>query len=160
MHNNMICNFTSCTFFQVGVTHYFSYLKAKEEIGYVPMVSPKEGMASTISYWQERKRRSLDGPTIYTWLAVIIGMLALFAAAYLPGVGVVRHLRALSLFFFQSMWTTRLVLFLAVAAHVLEGVYAWHLAKRVDPANARGWFWQTFALGFFSLRFLLKRASK
>ncbi|KAJ6392462.1 hypothetical protein OIU77_026262 [Salix suchowensis] len=44
--------------YKVGVTHYFSFLKAKEELGYVPMVSPREGMAATISYWQERKRRN------------------------------------------------------------------------------------------------------
>lgn len=52
----------------------------------------------------------------------------------------------------------RTVALLAAAAHIGEAIYAWHLAKRVDPANKRGWFWQTFALGFFSLRFLLKRA--
>ncbi|KAK4348952.1 hypothetical protein RND71_031707 [Anisodus tanguticus] len=103
--------------YKVGVTHYFSFLKAKEELGYVPMVSYKEGMTATISYWQERKRRNLDGPTIWAWL---------FSAA----------------------------------AHLGEGIYAWNLAKRIDPANARGWFWQTFALGFFSLRLLLKRAKK
>lgn len=141
------------------MTHYFSFLKAKEELGYVPMVSPREGMAATISYWQEKKRKSLDGPTIYTWFLVVVGMVSLFAAAYLPDIGPVPFLRALSLFLFRSMWLVRVVFFLATAAHIGEGVYAWRLAKRVDPANARGWFWQTFVLGIFSLRFLLKRAS-
>ncbi|KAL0366516.1 UNVERIFIED_CONTAM: Short-chain dehydrogenase/reductase family 42E member 1 [Sesamum radiatum] len=41
--------------YKVGVTHYFSFLKAKEELGYIPMVSPQEGMAATIAYWKERK---------------------------------------------------------------------------------------------------------
>ncbi|KAL6176228.1 hypothetical protein ACLB2K_052863 [Fragaria x ananassa] len=113
--------------YKVGVTHYFSYLKAKEELGYVPMVTPREGMATTISYWQERKRKTLDGPTIYAWLFCVIGMV-------------------------------RIVYLLATALHVGEAVYAWSLAKKVDPANTRGWFWQTFALGVFSLRLLLKRA--
>lgn len=53
-----------------------------------------------------------------------------------------------------------MVFLLSVAAHIGEAAYSWHLAKRVDPANSRGWFWQTFALGIFSLRFLLKRARK
>ncbi|KAI3424035.1 3Beta_HSD domain-containing protein [Psidium guajava] len=144
--------------YKVGVTHYFSFLKAREELGYVPMVSPRQGVASTIAYLQERKRKSLDGPTINAWLFCIIGMASVFAAACLPEIGPVRYLRALSLFFFRSMWMVRFVLAAAVAAHVGEAAYAWHLAKRVDPANARGWFWQTFALGIFSLRFLLKRA--
>lgn len=143
------------------MTHYFSYLKAKEEIGYVPMVTPREGMASTISYWQERKKLTLDGPTIYAWLFCVIGMISLYCAAFLPGdSGIVFHLRAISLFALRSMWMIRLVSLLATAAHIIEAIYAWHLAKRVDPANARGWFWQTFALGFFSLRLLLKRARK
>ncbi|KAK2660974.1 hypothetical protein Ddye_007507 [Dipteronia dyeriana] len=146
--------------YKVGVTHYFSFLKAKEELGYDPMVTPKEGMAAIISYWQDRKRKSLEGPTIFVWLFVIIGMSSLFAAAYLPDFGPVSLIRALSLFFFRSMWTIRLVFVMSTAAHLGEGAYAWYLAKRVDPANARGWFWQTFALGFFSLRFLLKRARK
>lgn len=145
---------------QVGVSHYFSYLKAKEELGYVPMVSPREGMAATMSYWQERKRSSLEGPTLKTWLFCIIGMSALVCAAFLPDIGPVSVFRAMGLFFFRSQTMTRVVFLLAAAAHMGEAAYAWHLAKRVDPANASAWFWQTFALGMFSLRFLLKRAQK
>lgn len=146
--------------YKVGVTHYFSFLKAKEELGYNPLVSPREGMAATISYWQERKRRSLDGPTIYPWLLVIGGMVALFAAAFLPEIGPVPLLRAFSLSLLRSMWVLKTLFIAASAAHIGEAIYAWRLAKRVDPANSRGWFWQTFALGIFSLRFLLKRAHK
>lgn len=145
---------------QVGVTHYFSFLKAKEELGYVPIVTPREGMAATISYWQERKRKILDGPTIYAWLFCVLGMAILFCAAYLPDIGPVPLFRAISLFFLRSMRVVRTTFLLAAAAHIGEAVYAWKLAKRVDPVNARGWFWQTLALGFFSLRFLLKRARK
>ncbi|XP_012073580.1 short-chain dehydrogenase/reductase family 42E member 1 isoform X2 [Jatropha curcas] len=146
--------------YKVGVTHYFSYLKAKQELGYVPIVSPREGMAATITYWQERKRKTLDGPTLYAWLFCMIGMGTLFCAAYLPDIGPVPLFRAVSLFFMRSMWVIRSVFLLASAAHIGEAIYAWHLAKRADPSNARGWFWQTFALGMFSLRFLLKRAKK
>ena len=144
--------------YKVGVTHYFSYLKAKEELGYVPVTSPQEGLAATISYWQERKRRELDGPTIFTWVAVIAGMLAVFSAAFLPPVGPLKWVLAINLFVFRSMLVIRIVFVAAVAAHASEAVYAWFLAKKVDPRNATGWFWQTFALGFLSLRFLLKRA--
>ncbi|PKI71691.1 hypothetical protein CRG98_007913 [Punica granatum] len=146
--------------YKVGVTHYFSFLKAKEELGYVPMVTPREGMAATISYWQDRQRKSLDGPTIYAWLFCVIGMLAIMTAAFLPGIGPIGFLKSLSLFLFRSMWMTRFVCILAVAAHLGEGIYAWKLARRVDPANSKGWFWQTIVLGIFSLRLLLKRAKK
>nr|GMD25969.1 short-chain dehydrogenase/reductase family 42E member 1 [Ipomoea batatas] len=146
--------------YKVGVTHYFSYLKAKEELGYIPLVSPKEGMAATISYWQEQKRRGLDGPKILTWVLVVVGMLALFGAAFLPDFGPIPLVRALGLLFFRSMWGLRLLFVASVAAHLGEAIYAWLLAKKVDAANARGWFWQTLVLGIFSLRFLLKRAKE
>ena len=124
------------------------------------MVSPREGMAATISYWQDRKKKSLDGPTIYTWGFCVIGMILLFASGWFPDIGPVPILRSLGLFFFQSMFGIRLAFCIATAVHIGEAIYAWCLAKRVDPVNARGWFWQTFALGFFSLRLLLKRAKK
>lgn len=145
---------------QVGVTHYFSFLKAKEELGYVPMVTPREGMTATISYWQEKKRKGIDGPTIYAWLFSLIGMPALFSVAWLPDIVPVPFLRTIGLFIFRSMWMIRVAFFIALLAHVSEAICAWYLAKRADPANARGWFWQTLALGMFSLRFLLRRARK
>lgn len=140
------------------MTHYFSYLKAKEELGYRPLVSPQDGMAQTIEYWKERKRRTLDGPNLLTWLLVVTGMTVLFCGAFLPDFGPVPLFRAIGLFFLRSIIVMQVVFVLAFLAHVGEGVYAWQLARKCDPENARGWFWQTFALGFFSLRYLLKRA--
>ncbi|KAL6183889.1 hypothetical protein ACLB2K_045299 [Fragaria x ananassa] len=116
--------------YKVGVTHYFSYLKAKEELGYVPMVTPRERMATTISYWQERKRKTLDGPTIYAWLYCVIAMVMLFCASYLPDIGPVPLFRAISLFFFRSKRIVRIVFLLATAFHVGEAKYAWSLAKK------------------------------
>lgn len=144
--------------YKVGVTHYFSFVKAKEELGYRPVVSPKEGMAATVAYWKERKRRALDGPNIITWLFVVIGMMMLFCAGYLPDFGPVPLCRAICLFFLRSMTVIRTTFNLAVLLHIGEGVYAWNLATKCDPANARGWFWQTAVMGFFSLRYLLRRS--
>ncbi|KAG6499349.1 short-chain dehydrogenase/reductase family 42E member 1-like [Zingiber officinale] len=143
---------------KVGVTHYFSILKARQELGYIPIVSPDEGMKAMIAYWQDRKRKELDGPTIYVWIFVVIGMATLFSAAFLPPIGPLAWTQALGLFFFRSLWIVRLVFIVSVALHVGEGLYALHLSSKVDPANSKGWFWQTVCLGFFSMRFLLKRA--
>ncbi|KAJ8427515.1 hypothetical protein Cgig2_008875 [Carnegiea gigantea] len=150
--------FLPAEIYKLGVTHYFSFQKAKLELGYVPVVSPKEGMAATISYWRERKRQSLDGPTIFTWLFCVIGMTSLFAVAFLPVFGPLSLLKAFALLLFRSEQGIQIVFYMAAAAHLIEATYAWHLARKVNPANSKGWFWQTFALGFFSLRFLLKRA--
>ncbi|KAG0447948.1 hypothetical protein HPP92_028084, partial [Vanilla planifolia] len=144
--------------FKIGVTHYFSYLKAREELGYVPMVSPQEGLSMTIAYWKERKRREIDRPHILYWISIIAGMSALFYAAYLPLLQPLRWLNFLHLLVFRSLSNIRLVFWLAVAAHFGEAIYVLLKARRLDPANARGWFLQTVILGFPSTNLFNKRA--
>ncbi|PRQ19387.1 putative transmembrane protein [Rosa chinensis] len=73
--------------------HFF---KAKEQFCYVPVVSPQEGMATTISYWQERKGLWMNGP--------------------------VPFFRAIILFLFRSLPIVKVVFLVAAAAHVLEAV--------------------------------------
>ena len=80
----------------------------------------------------------------------------MIGAAFFP----VPILRPACLFIIRSLLALRILAIWAIAMHVGESIYAWRLAKRVDPANARGWFLQTFVLGFFSLKFLLKRAKQ
>ena len=48
----------------------------------------------------------------------------------------------------------------AVVTHVAEGWYAHRLAVRAGlGSTAMGWFWQTLALGFPSLRLLRQRVA-
>ncbi|XP_078165407.1 uncharacterized protein LOC144560123 [Carex rostrata] len=144
--------------YKVGITHHFSIQKARKELGYTPLVSPQDGLAVTISYWRDRKMRELDGPNIFVWIAIILGMLATFAVAFLPPVGPIKPLLALGLFIFRSVLALKILFVVAVGLHLGEGAYAWFLARKVDPANASGWFWQTVMIGFPSLRLLLKRS--
>lgn len=83
----------------------------------------------------------------------MVGMAAFFSAACLP---LKDQFRIINLFCSQSTWMTRTVFLISTAAHIDEAICAWHLAKRMDLVNTSGSFWRTFALGFFSLRFLLK----
>ncbi|KAD5960206.1 hypothetical protein E3N88_11678 [Mikania micrantha] len=101
-----------------------------------PLLLPAEvykGMAATISFFQERKQKSLDGPTIYEWFFCVFGMLAVIGAAAFP----VPILRSACLMIIRSVWALRLLAIWAVAMHVGESIYAWRLAKRVDPENSR-----------------------
>lgn len=141
---------------KVGVTHYFSYLRAKEELGYFPMVTPQEGMAATISYWKEKKTKKVAGPGIRSWTFCVIGMSLLFYTAFLPPCRPLAWVYALNMFVFRSVGMVRVVAVASGALHVVEAVYAWRLARIVDPENSATWFWQTLALGFFSLRFMPK----
>lgn len=142
------------------MTHYFSYVKAKDELGYVPMVSPQDGLAATISYWQKRKMRELDNPPLYLVLLIILGMTLLCCVTYLPPYGPLKYVLAVGLFFFRSQWGLHVLFVSSVIAHVAEALYAWNIAKRVDSANSKGWFWQTLLVGYPSLRLLKRRQTK
>ncbi|PWA41352.1 hypothetical protein CTI12_AA553810 [Artemisia annua] len=113
-------------------------------------------MANTNSFYQERKRKSLDEPTIYAWFFSVIGVSAVIGAAFFP----VPILRPACLFIIRSLWALRVLAILIIAGHVGQSIYAWRLAKRVDPANARWWAFQTFVLGFLSSKLLLKKAKQ
>jgi hypothetical protein len=53
------------------------------------------------------------------------------------------------------------VLATALLLHVGEALYARRLARRAGlEASASGWFWQTLAVGFPSLRLILRRAAR
>lgn len=146
--------------YKVGVTHYFSILKARQHLGYVPFVGPKEGIQRTLEFWKTKQAKDLISPEFYYWMASIGGLILTFCCAFVPPpfMGVFEWIRQVALFIFRSQMIIRAVFVIACILHLGEGMYAWLLARRVDPANAKGWFWQTLALGFPSLRLLLRRS--
>lgn len=148
--------------FQVGVTHYCSTWKARQEIGYTAIVDKKDALDSTVSYWKERHAQELDGPPLLTWILLLGGMVLLFSCVYVPApfMGPLECVRSLGLLIFRSREVMRIIFYLACLAHMVEGIYAWIVALRADRKNASGWFWQTLALGYPSLQYLLKRAEK
>lgn len=145
---------------QVGVTNYYSIQKAKEELGYEPKTQPEEAMTETITYFKDKKRREVDGPSIYAWLFCVIGLPGILSVAWLPDIGPVPFLRVIALFIFRSMLALRIASGIVVTVHVSEGFYALWLARRVDPRNATAWFWRTLLLATFSLGLLWKRRGK
>lgn len=145
---------------KVGITHYFSILKSRQQLGYVPFVDKKEGMRQTIEYWKNKHSKDLVSPPLHVWMAITLGMLALFFCAFIPPpfMGVFEWLRSLAFFLFRTKAIMQAAFILACALHVGEAMFAWHLASKVDPLNVNGWFWNTLALGFPSLRLLIKRS--
>uniref|UniRef100_A0A0D6QXP4 3-beta hydroxysteroid dehydrogenase/isomerase domain-containing protein n=1 Tax=Araucaria cunninghamii TaxID=56994 RepID=A0A0D6QXP4_ARACU len=146
--------------YKVGITHYFSILKAKQELGYTPIVKPEEGMKATITYWKEKKREKVERPNIFAWLFCVGGMFLLLCVAFMPSsyLGPLVWVKSFGILLFRSVRNLQILFWLSALTHLIEAIYAYFLSQRVDPANAKGWFWQTFALGFPSLRLLLKRA--
>jgi hypothetical protein len=147
-------------FLQTSVTHYCSTWKARQEIGYVSIVDKKEGIDRTVTYWKERHGRELDGPQLWVWILVLGGMILLALCVFVPApfLGPLECVRSLELLLLRTQNRMRFTLYMAILAHIVEASYAWLLARKVDPLNAKDWFLQTLALGGFSLKYLFKRA--
>jgi len=147
---------------QVGVTHYCSTWKARQEIGYTAIVDKKDALDRTVAYWKERHAQELDGPPLLTWILVLGGIFLVFLCVYVPApfMGPLECVRSLGLLIFRSREVLRIIFYLALLAHLVEGIYAWMVARKADRKNAKGWFWQTLALGYPSLQYLLKRAEQ
>ncbi|CAM6123223.1 unnamed protein product [Calypogeia fissa] len=145
--------------YKVGVTHYFSILKARTELGYVPLVHPQEGMSRTIAYFKAKQDRDVPSPSFFAYLSILIGLLSLLVSAFVPRQyqGPFILTTHLGLLIFRSVFALRIALILAIATHAVEAQYAWHVALKEDPANAKQWCWQTFVCGGFSLILLRKR---
>ncbi|KAH7445209.1 hypothetical protein KP509_02G112700 [Ceratopteris richardii] len=145
---------------KVGVTHNFSILKARQELGYVPYMEPKEGIRRTLEHWKMKQGKELRSPELIYWIAIPAGMTLLFCSAFIPPqyLGILQWARWLALFLFRTQYAVQTVFVVACIIHLGEAVYAWNLARRVDSVNCKGWFWQTLALGFSSLRLLIRRS--
>lgn len=147
---------------QVGVTHYCSTWKARQEIGYTAIVDKKEALDRTVAYWKERHAQELDGPPLWTSILLVGGMVLLFACVYVPApfMGPLECVRWFGLLLFRSREGMRICFYLALLTHLVEGAYAWMVAMKADRKNALGWFLQTLAFGYSSIYYLHKRAAK
>jgi hypothetical protein len=150
----------ACHWWQVGVTHYCSTWKARQELGYIALVDAKEGMHRTVAYWKELHSRELPSPPLLVWIGILAGMFLLFLCAFVPApfMGPLECVRSLAFFLFRTQNIMRIGFYMACLAHLVEGGYAWILARKVDPSNATGWWLQTSVVGFPSLRLLLQKA--
>lgn len=90
------------------MTNYYSINKAKEELGYEPKTQPDEAMTETIKYFKDKKRREVDGPSIYAWLFCVIGLPSILSVAWLPDIGPIPFLRVIALYIFRSMLALRI----------------------------------------------------
>ena len=155
---------------KVGVTHYFSIDKAARVLGYAPGVSSRDAMRATARRFAARRGERVEPPALGWWLAVVGGMLLLWAAAFSrlgerdAGAGaadaVVRAARALGVRLFASRANLRVVFWAAVAAHAVEALVAARIA-RAHGVPAAAWAAQTFLLGgpsLFALRAALAAA--
>lgn len=103
---------------------------------------------------------AVDRPSWFFWVGLtFVAYPLLFICAFVPApvLGPLEGLRTpLYLVGAPERWQS--VFYVSVVIHVVEAGYALYLARKVDPANASAWFWQTLYMGFFSLNLLLQKA--
>ncbi|KAJ7520446.1 hypothetical protein O6H91_19G006100 [Diphasiastrum complanatum] len=146
--------------YKVGVTHHFSLLKARQELGYVPLVDQKEGIRKTLEFFKEKEKEGVTRPSFICWFLIIFVFFVHFCCAFIPRpfLGPMRWVQSFAIRRNDSIKNLQIIFVLAWLIHVLEASYAWRLAKKVDAMNAKAWFLQTLLLGYPSLRLLLKRS--
>ncbi|MEN8160209.1 MAG: NAD-dependent epimerase/dehydratase family protein [Myxococcota bacterium] len=143
---------------KIAVSHYNRIDKAERDFGWRPRVSASEAIRRMIEPCRRLlgQRETVERPHWGWWVAILggmgtLGVLALSPTAHAAWEGWV------------GPWTPRPLLLAifawAVGLHVWKGLRAAQLAEQLGlHRTAMTWGWQTFALGFASLRLLERRA--
>ena len=98
----------------------------------------------------------IERPHAGWWVAVLGGLGSLAVVALDPG-AYAAWSRSVTPALSQPL--LQLALAIALLLHVGEALYARRLAQRAGfERSASGWFWQTLAVGFPSLRLIRRRA--
>jgi 3beta-hydroxy-Delta5-steroid dehydrogenase / steroid Delta-isomerase len=142
---------------KIAISHYNRTDKARRDFGWKPRVSPDEAILRMIEPCRRllAERERVERPHWGWWAAILGGMGLLALLALSPGA----HARWEA---WVGPWTPRPlwvgVLAWAVGLHVWKALRAVQLAERLGlRRTALAWGWQTFALGFASLRLLERR---
>jgi 3beta-hydroxy-delta5-steroid dehydrogenase/steroid delta-isomerase len=145
---------------KIAVSHYSRIEKAERDFGWRPRVAASDAIARMIEPCRGLLGRveTVERPHWGWWVTILgglfaLGVLALSPAAHAAWEGMI------------GPWTPRPLLLgilaWAVGLHVWKGLRAVQLAEQLGlHRTALGWGWQTFALGFPSLRLLERRATE
>ena len=143
---------------KLAVSHTHRIDKAQRDFGWRPRVSPDQAMARMLEPSRRllATRETVERPHWGWWVGILgstglLALLALSPAAY-------------ALFAsWLGPWPPRpllgVMLVWAAGLHVWKGLRAVQLAERLGLSRTSlAWGWQSFALGFASLRLLERRA--
>ena len=145
---------------KIVVSHWNRIDKAARDFGWRPRVSAEQAIQRMIEPCRRllAERETVERPHWGLWVAILSGMGALGVLALSPEAH--RAFEAV-----VGPWAPRPLLLAvfawALGLHVWKGLRAVQLAERLGlRKSALAWGWQTFALGFASLRLLERRAAR
>ena len=143
---------------KIAVSHYSRIDKAHRDFGWRPRVTPDEAIARMIEPCRRllAERETVERPHWGWWVAILgstglLAVLALSPDAYAAVTAWVGPWLPRPLLVGMLVW--------AAGLHVWKGLRAVQLAERLGlRSTSLAWGWQSFALGFASLRLLERRA--
>ncbi|CAM9809112.1 unnamed protein product [Scytosiphon promiscuus] len=141
--------------------------RARKDLGYEPRVDGQMALRMIVESLKSDGwgRHTLLVPGLGYWICIPIGIwlttIAAFGALCPAFLAPVQQFALyLHLAVFRRLWVVRLVWITTVLAHVLEGWYAFSLAKRADHGDtAPLWLFQTVILGYPSTRLVMQLLS-
>jgi 3beta-hydroxy-delta5-steroid dehydrogenase/steroid delta-isomerase len=145
---------------KIVVSHYNRIDKARRDFGWVPKVSTEDAMARCLEHCKEllAEHEAVDRPHWGWWVSILGGMTLLGVLTLSPDA---HALWSRSVTSWTPRWLLAAVFVWAVLTHVYKGMKAVRIAERAGlEKTSMGWGWQTFALGFASLRMLARRIEK
>jgi 3beta-hydroxy-delta5-steroid dehydrogenase/steroid delta-isomerase len=145
---------------KVCSSNYFSIDKAKRDFGYEPIVSQEQGIRNSLTYCKDMmdKIDTVKRPHIGWWL-LILGAIALLTVLAFDEDAYRYFSTHVTSIFSQSF--LKVLFYATIVIHFCEAAYAYYVARRSRLQDiAVGWSFQTFLLGFPSLRLLLKTLKK
>jgi 3beta-hydroxy-delta5-steroid dehydrogenase/steroid delta-isomerase len=145
---------------KIAVSHYNRIDKAERDFGWRPRVAATDAIARMIEPCRRLlgQQETVERPHWGWWLAILggmgtLGVLVLSPAVHAAGQATIGAFPSRPLLLGMFSW--------AVGLHVWKGLRAVQLAEQLGlHRTAMGWGWQTFALGFASLRLLERRAAQ
>ncbi|CAM9901056.1 unnamed protein product [Scytosiphon promiscuus] len=136
-----------------------SNTRARRDLGYVPPLDPRTAMEKTVEALRRAgwaKHRVLR-PALGYWICNPVGIWLLTLAAFggpCPSLlaPLATNAENVGLLLLHQLQNVRAVCVAVYLVHVLEGVYAFRVARRAGHRDAApAWFLQTFLLGFPSI---------
>jgi 3beta-hydroxy-delta5-steroid dehydrogenase/steroid delta-isomerase len=133
-------------------------------LGWAPPIARDEAWAVTVAHCRRHvaarpgptATADVDRPHWLWWVLLPGGMAALGALALMPTLHALSSRHLISL---PPRWALGLVFAWAAVVHVYKGLRAARLASSAGLSPA-GWGWQTFVLGFASMRLLRRRIAE
>jgi len=158
---------TQAEVLKVGITHYFSIQKAKNDFGYHPRINSIDGAKRVANYYKKKLHNDnyFRLPSLLLMFFIIFGMLLLYAIAFekrfissnnIYNIYIINPGLELGLLLFKSISSLKILFWAAIGIHTIEAFFSLYLTNGYTNTKYL-WFISTLLFGYGSLRLIIHR---